>query len=147
MPPKPHLVKQLFEQEKILKSLLSQTKEQQKILSLVKSCLPDNLSDHCNNTVLNKPILYIYTDSPVWVSKLRFEAPNLLTKLRSQGINIASIYVKCILTSNFYRNTIKNPQPIHSDKASELVKSLANTTLDTNLRNALIRLAKSLRNN
>tara|TARA_B100000902_G_C26858692_1_gene691935 strand:- start:223 stop:666 length:444 start_codon:yes stop_codon:yes gene_type:complete len=145
MPSQPSHIKTLFERKKILKDFFRQTNEQQKILSLVKRHLPNYLSLHCNNTVLSKAILNIYTDSPVWANKLRFEAPNLLSKLREEQLDISSISVKCNILPKLSKRKIKKSHDRNSNKASKIVESLANTTIDSKLRAALIRLSKSLK--
>lgn len=58
--------------------LVTQVEQQQDLLLLVKSALPENLAEHTLYCVIHDSTLVIYTDAAVWSSQLRFYQTVLL---------------------------------------------------------------------
>jgi hypothetical protein len=145
MPAKPRRIRQLLAQNDTLKSLYSQVQQQQQLLAAVRKALPPNLARHCSAASLNGGVLNLFTDSPVWISKMRFLAPKLLSKLRSQHPGIASIAVRCEAPTKSISRRPKLPAARHSNAAARSVKDSAEGVSNPALRAALQRLAQALR--
>lgn len=54
---------------------------QRKLLQLVRDCLSDELATHCVHVTANVKQATIYTDSPVWASKLLYLRSPILDAL------------------------------------------------------------------
>ncbi len=52
--------------------LVTQVEQQQDLLSMVKSVLPEMLAEHTLHCVIHDTTLLIYSDAAVWSSQLRF---------------------------------------------------------------------------
>jgi len=144
MPFKPRRVQQLLAQNDALKTIYLQTQQQKKLLAEVRKTLPSQMARHCSAAILNGTVLTLLTDSPVWVSKMRFQSPNLLSALRSDHPGIASISVRCNAPLKPGPEKRK-PTARHSDHAAGWVDSSAADIENPALRSALLRLAKALR--
>jgi len=145
MPFKPRRVQQLLAQNDTLKTIYLQTQQQKKLLAEVRKTLPSQMARHCSAATLNGTVLTLLTDSPVWVSKMRFQSPNLLTALRSQHPGIASISVRCEAPLKPGPQNSRRPAARHSDRAAAWVDSSAGDIENPALRSALLRLARALK--
>jgi len=146
MAAKPRRINQLFQQQSALKSLYAEVQQQQQLLALVRQTLPPNLAEHCCEARLRGTVLTLFTDTPVWASKLRFITPRLLSELRSQFPGLASISVKTQVAQRRrpVRPRRKNAAR-HSDRAAATVDDGADSVTSPALRFALKRLARALR--
>ena len=144
MPSKPPRIRQLLTQNKVLQPLYAQIQQQQQILRQVRQVLPPNAARHGSAAHLNGTVLNLFTDSPVWVSKLRFQTPALLSSLRSQFPAIASINIRCDTPQRSLSERRKLPAAKRSHQASNTVENSAKNTANPALRAALLRLAKAL---
>lgn len=145
MPVKPRRIQQLFVQNSVLKPLYEQVQRQRQVLAAVRKTLPPNMARHCNGAHLDGTVLNLFTDSPVWVSKLRFQAPALLSKLRSRYPGIASIAIRCESPQKALSERAKLPPARHSNAASQSVSDSVEGISNPALRAALLRLARTLR--
>jgi len=145
MSAKPRRVNELLQHETMLKPLYSEIRQQQQLLALVRKAVPPNLARHCCGAHLGGTVLHLSTDSPVWVSKLRFQAPALLSTLRNHYPAIASITVRCEKPQRTITRRRPKPRAWHSDQAAITVGETAETVTHPALRLALLRLSKALR--
>lgn len=145
MPSKPRRIRQLLTENSALEPLYARALRQQRILSQVRRLLPPNMARHCSAAVLNGSVLSLFTDSPVWVSKFRFQAPQLLSELRAEHPGIANIAVRCETPQKSLSAREKLPAARRSDPGSAAVSATAANISDAPLRSALLRLAKRLR--
>ena len=76
-----------------LRRLRSAIRQQQDLLQQVQHWLPAPLSTHCHSAALQQNRLILAADSPVWASQLRYQAPDLLHRLRTVHPSIATIRV------------------------------------------------------
>jgi len=145
MPAKPRHIQQLLSQDSTLQPLFAQVQQQRHLLASIRQTLPPNIARHCSAACLNGTVLNLFTDSPVWVSKLRFQSPQLLSKLRAHHPGIASIAVSCNAPVKSSANRAKPPKARRSDFAAESVSESARSISSPTLQAALRRLALALR--
>ena len=145
MPAKPRQIKQLLQHNEGLRPLYAQIRQQQQLLSLVRSSLPPTLARHCADASLTGSVLQLFADTPVWVSKLRFQAPSLLSSLRRQHPAIASISVRCQKPQRPLGRRGAVPSAHHSNRASATIAQSIDMVSDSTLRAALLRLARAVR--
>lgn len=70
-----------------LDKLVARVEQQQDLLSVVKSVLPENLAEHTLHCVIHDETLVVYTDAAVWSSQLRFYQTALL-KISSSFVQV-----------------------------------------------------------
>lgn len=144
-PSKPRRISQLLNQQGTLGALSVEVSRQQQLLGNVQAALPAKLAAHCNAARLQGGVLKLFTDTPVWLSKLRFQAPGLLSRLRADYPGIASISVRCKAPKRgISRAKVPAPRRPHSRQAATTVGQSAAGITDPALRYALVRLAKTL---
>ena len=145
MPAKPRRVTQLLQQDSALKPLYNELQRQRQLLALVRKSLPPSLAAHCCGARVDGSVLYLLTDTPVWVSKLRFQAPALLSTLRTRQPALASIKVRCDKPQRPSGRRRAVPRARHSNQAAARVGESADGISNPALRLALRRLARALR--
>jgi len=145
MPAKPRRVTQLLQHDSALKPLYSEIQRQQQLLAQVRKSLPPSLAAHCCGARLDGSVLHLLTDTPVWVSKLRFQAPALLGTLRRRHPALASIKVRCDKPQRSAGRRRAVPRARHSNQAAKRVGESAEGISNPALRIALLRLARALR--
>lgn len=64
-----------------ISALLADLQRQEALLERVRAALPDPMAGHCVQATLEDGHLTLVVDSPVWVDRLRFLAPQLSVKL------------------------------------------------------------------
>jgi len=70
---------------------------QRKLLQLVRDCLSDELATHCVHVTANIKQATIFTDSPVWASKLLYLRSPILDALSSHfSARVKSMKVKVL---------------------------------------------------
>jgi hypothetical protein len=68
----------LTHQNKILANYQSQLQQQQWLLDIMRSVLPDTLKSHARYCVIANRCVSVYTPSAVWASQLRFYTNTML---------------------------------------------------------------------
>jgi len=146
MPRKPRPINQWLQAQSSLKTLQLQIELQQELLLQVHASLPAKLAKHCSSAQVQGSALILFTDTPVWASKLRFLSPQLLSKLRASHPGIASVSVKLAVVQR------QSPVPKkvrrlvrRSNVAADIVDNSKAGISSPALRSALGRLAKALR--
>ena len=145
MPAKPRRITQLLQHDSGLKPLYSEIQRQRQLLALVRKSVPPSLAAHCCSARIDGTVLYLVTDTPVWVSKLRFQAPALLSALRTRHPALASIKVRCDRPQRPTGRRRAVPRARHSNQAADRVGESAEGISNPALRLALLRLARALR--
>jgi hypothetical protein len=64
-----------------ISALLADLQRREALLESVRAVLPDPMAGHCVQATLEDGHLTLVVDSPVWVDRLRFLAPQLSVKL------------------------------------------------------------------
>ncbi len=76
----PRIMKPIFEQ--LSPGLLARSKNLSVLTQLLTDCLPGQVHGHFHVVKLDQHTLFIVTDSPVWATRLRQLAPQLINHLR-----------------------------------------------------------------
>jgi hypothetical protein len=61
-------------------ALLAELERRERLLTWLRSKLPEPLARHCRQAALERETLVIVVDSPVWVARLRFAAQEFLAE-------------------------------------------------------------------
>jgi hypothetical protein len=129
-----------------LQRLQNEIAEQQRLLLRVRSLLPANLRAHCVAAVRNADRITLYSDSPVWASRLRFLAKGILDTLRGQDHPARELRTRVLIASDRAAGARKRRRmaPL-SQETSRMLSGVAATLDDPALRAALGRLARHRR--
>lgn len=118
-------------------------RQQQQLLSLIKTVLPSELGAHALHCVLNGKRFVLYTDAAAWSSQLRFYQQSILHKLKEHGFRqIETLQIK-LMPKQATKNTrlaIKIP----SKKNIALLRQQAGKLPTDKLHRALSRLGETL---
>ncbi|MEN8167827.1 MAG: DciA family protein, partial [Pseudomonadota bacterium] len=112
-------------------------------LKQVRLLLPSPLDDHCSSAVLQNGRLVLLADSPVWASRLRYLSHNLQRQLSQKGFSIRRIQSRVSIPEDLvkHQERIRPITPL-SQANSDLLRSVAESMENQELRNALLRLSR-----
>jgi len=129
-----------------LQRLQNEIAEQQRLLRRVRSLLPGNVREHCVAAVGSAEGITLYSDSPVWASRLRFLAKGILDALQRQDHPARQLRTKVLIASDRGSGARKRRrmEPL-SPETSRMLADVAATLDDPGLRSALGRLARHRR--
>ncbi|MFN2308152.1 MAG: DUF721 domain-containing protein [Gammaproteobacteria bacterium] len=107
----------------------------------VQACLPADLSGHWHVAGLGEGCLRLTTEAPAWAARLRFQAPQLVQRLRRHGaVTLHSVSVRI--------SPPATPRELPARKArmtaesARLLEQTARAVTDPGLAQALARLAR-----
>ena len=140
----PRPLNRLLARDKTLKSLISQSDDNELLLQSVRSRLPDPLCDHCVGAVLDRNTLILFVDSSIWATRLRFLQNKLKTDLSPLKIRYSNLKVKVFHPTGKVLNP-RHPQTPLNRVNAEIIGQCAATTSDEQLREALLRLAEHVK--
>ena len=139
--PKP--IRQLLLDRPTLSRIEQDVSEQQTLLNLIRQCLPDDLAAHCVGARVQDQRLVLHMDSPVWASRVRYLAKQLLSLLDRQYPELREIKVRLLVPDIAPR---KKPSTAHkSDRAAAIIYDSAADTETEPLKAALLRLSQALK--
>lgn len=137
----PH-ASRFLEKSEPLCGLLREIARGEALLRAVRGALPPPVDAHCLNAALHQGSLTLVTDSPLWASRIRFFAPDLLRVLAAGGERAQEVRVRVQPRSG-------TPEPRAADRprlaaatVEHLLQAAAGTD-DPALANALRRLARA----
>ena len=139
--PKP--VRHLLRDRPVLNRLEQEVSEQKALLNLVRQCLPDDLAAHCVGARINDRQLVLHADSPVWASRLRYLAKQLLSVLDRPYPDLREIKVRLLVTDTT-RPKRRKPA-LKSNRAAAIIHDQATYTQAEPLKAALLRLSRALK--
>jgi hypothetical protein len=132
----------------VIGRLRLEAKKNYKLNKIFQSVLPEFLINHIALATIRNDLLVVSADSPIWATNMRYEMPNILSKL-TQLDNFPEINeIKIIQsrTANARVTIIKKEQiPIASESVRDLLTGQASTLKNRKLQNALRRLAKNIK--
>jgi hypothetical protein len=136
-------VNDLLNSARPLSWLSKKLAEQQSLLKQVRLLLPSPLDDHCSSAVLQNGKLVLLADSPVWASRLRYLSHNLQQQLGQKGFTIRRIQSKVSIPEDLVKQQQKT-RPIRplSQANADLLRSVAESMENQDLKNALLRLSR-----
>ena len=139
----PKSVRHLLKDKPALKRLELEISTQKALLDQIRLLLPDDLRNHCVASQKREQLLILHTDSPVWATRLRYLAPQLITLMKPGDPSLRGIKVKLVLTRSPRHR--KLPSARHSDFAAAIIHDSAEDTKQPQLREALERLSIALK--
>ena len=139
----PKSVRHLLKDKPTLKLLELEISAQKALLERLRQVLPGDLAAHCAAARQRDQQLIVHADSPVWATRLRYFAPQLLSLLRPTHPMLREVTVKLLLT-----RSVRQPRHNsvhHSDAAAAIIHDSAQDTKQPQLRAALQRLSQALK--
>jgi len=140
---KPQSTNTLLRTAPTLQALHAKLIEQNKLLVLVRSLLPETLQPHCLAAQLKEkdPLLIIHADSSAWASRLRYFSRDLRIKLRGKGLHARKIEVRVL---NMHQQKERPSRRLCrlSLENAKLIGETAENIQDADLSAALQRLSK-----
>jgi hypothetical protein len=137
-----HQIRKLLNTQGTLTQLRQALAQQQKLLQTVRDCLPSPLNDQLQAAVLNGRTLSLMVHSPVWASRLRYQAPQLLRQLRQQGLTIEQIRPRITPAVGITRKTKHRQVEAMSPGSAKALSQVAETLEAGPLQDALRRLSR-----
>jgi hypothetical protein len=135
-------IQKLLKAQGPLAQLKKQLAQQQTLLEQVRANLPSPLNEQLFSAVLNSRTLTLLVHSPVWASRLRYLAPQLLRQLRQQGLMVEQIRPR-IVPAQGSRQPIQARKPAAlSPNSAETLRQAADALDPGPLREALQRLSR-----
>lgn len=130
-----------------LKKLLAKIRRQQALLELVRQQLPANVAKHCTDLHMQGTSITLFADSPVWASKLRFLAPNLLSQLRKNNPGIANLNVHSVPARHSKTTQKRRPHRTarHTQQGAATIDQSARSISHPGLKKALQKLATAVK--
>ncbi len=129
-----------------LASLITRTRQLGRFTKGLHELIGPELSPHCTIADIHQQELVLGVDKAAWATKLRFAAPALLKQLQQRFPELSTverITIQMLQPLEDPRATSASNTPPHlSAKNAQLLKSLAQTVDNTELRAALERLAR-----
>jgi hypothetical protein len=139
----PKSVRRLLQDKPTLKTLDREVAAQRELLTQIRQCLPPELAAHCLNAQLRGARLTLHTDSAVWATRLRYLATQLISVLKHEHPGLREIKVKLLLER---RSQPPRHAPAHrSEIAAALLDDMAGDIEEAPLRDALLRLSRSIK--
>jgi len=139
----PKSVRRLLKDKPTLRLLELEISAQKALLNQVRQLLPGELARHCLAAREREQQLVLHTDSPVWATRLRYHAPQLISLLKPSHPSLRGISIKLNLTHPTPRRRL--PPARHSDIAAAIIHDSAEDTKQPELREALKRLSLALK--
>lgn len=141
---RPKLVRQLLKSKPTLKQLELEISAQKALLLDVHRHLPTELVPHCIAAQQHDDRLVLHCDSPVWATRLRYIAPQLLSLLQPRRKDLREIKVRLFIASQKQPLRAKS-RAMHSDVAADIVRSSAADFEHGPLQQAMLRLSRALK--
>ena len=117
--------------------------QQQQILNLIKSVLPDDIAIHALHCVISNHKLLVYTDSANWSSQLRFYHSVMLNKIVGSGWKQVQLLQIRIIPEQV-KSSLRQTAIIPSKKNIEFIRHQAQSQTDVKLNGALLKLCDTL---
>ncbi|WP_456404204.1 DUF721 domain-containing protein [Thiolapillus sp.] len=139
MTKKPRPLSNVVNNSEQLGHLARMLQQQQALLEEIRQLLPAPLAQHCIHARISGVRLVLHTDSPVWSTRLRFHAPQIIQSAKRQAPNLAGLDIR-ICPPEIIRPGRK-PLGSLPEKTAALVNQLADSIDDQAIRAALKRLS------
>ena len=122
--------------------LVSRARSLMALETHLQELLPETLKTHCRLLALREGTLVLAADSPVWATRLRFHAPQLVKQFnRNQTVNLHTIQIRVRPPERIIPAQRRNSMPRRSKNSTTALQQVAQTVSDPGLKSALLRLA------
>ncbi len=131
-------------------ALLARSRRYEKLTLLLRQHLPPECDNHYAVTGIQQQELIIMADSPVWATRLRQLAPEIIALVRQhiaqiQHVHIKSRFATAPLPSRKSALKTTTSKRHLSQRAGQQITSAASCISDESLKNALLKLARHQR--
>jgi len=142
------VAKILSRRDSALNSLLERAQHLQQLTQALRESLDTQLAEHVTVANLREQTVVISTDTPAWLTQLRYQAPTILHLLKTlPGLeDLQKVQFK-IQPASHTPPTGPSRRVFLSTDSAELLKSAALSTEDDELAEALYRLSRHLPTN
>ncbi|MDR3492025.1 MAG: DciA family protein [Gammaproteobacteria bacterium] len=139
----------LQQDSKLLNTLLAKIHQLNSLQQLLCESLDAKLAQHCQIANLENGSLIILTDSAIWATQIRFQAGDLLAKLRLHPLLHHLKNISCITRPAPVKQQepAVKPMPRLSTHTAELIKNSADTIQHDKLKTALNKIAQHIKHN
>jgi hypothetical protein len=136
-------VKQYLASDSVLTSLQARLVAQNTLKERVQKLLPTPIDEQIESAVMQSRTLTLWVNSPVWASRLRYLAPQLLRQLKQEGFILDRIQprIQVAETRKQIRRRIGRKIQL-SHGSAEALRHTADSLQDRPLREALMRLSR-----
>ncbi|MGD8955716.1 MAG: DUF721 domain-containing protein [Chromatiaceae bacterium] len=139
----PKSVRQLLKDKPTLEFLEREIRARGALLNQIRRSLPADLALHCRAAQIREGLLVLHVDSPIWATRLRYLAPELLGLLRPDHNELTSVTVKVLVERESCGPRHKPAK--RSAVAASIIHDSAEDTNHLQLRAALERLALAVK--
>lgn len=139
----PKSVRRLLKDKPTLKILELEISAQKALLGRVRRLLPAELAAHCVAARQHGGRLILHADSAAWATRLRFMAPQLQRLLEADSPGLGGITVRLLLQQP--PRAARHRSVHRSDVAAAIIHDSARYTKYPQLREALLRLSRTLK--
>ena len=139
----PKSVCHLLKDRPTLKFFEREIRDQNALLNQIRRLLPADLALHCRAAQVREGRLVLHVDSPVWATRLRYLAPELLSQLRPEHTALTAVTVR-VLVERASCGPLKRTAQ-HSTIAASIIHDSAEDTKHPQLRAALERLGLAVK--
>lgn len=134
-------IQQFISSHTTLATLGKRLSTQRVLLEQVRALLPAPLSGQLQAAVLETRTLSLFVDSPVWASRLRYLAPELIRHLKRQDLIVDQVRTR-IIPGQLKRRAASGGNRLQlSARSAEQLRQAAATLTDEPLREAMLRLS------
>lgn len=131
-----------------LEKLITHAVEISHLNTTLHSILDNILKNHCVIANFSNGKLILLTDSPAWISRLRYQIPSILTQLQQLPEFKGITQIKLRIQPKYIE---QKPQSFHREPISKIAASclstLADSVQNTELETALRQLASRSKTN
>lgn len=124
-------------------SLLASLGQQKRLLGRIRQILDPASAKHCVHALMKDHQLIIFTDNPVWSSRIRLQGNAIIKQLRRDYRTLKNINVRVFLQQS-QLETPRRIQQVTEESARNIEESAAAID-DQKLSQALRRLSRSVR--
>jgi len=118
--------------------------KQQALLEQIQQLLPAPINKHCIHARISGNRLILHTSSPVWATRLRFHAPEIISAIKKQAPSVKNVDIRIILPE-----VIRPGRPglgSLPEQTSRIIEKLADSIDDEAIQAALKRLCNATSN-
>lgn len=144
MPAKARHVRRYLRGTDAVAALLNELQRRDELLQRVRDAIPEALRAHCKQASLRDGLLSLSVDSPAWVSRLKFLAPQLVDDLRKVDLAVNDCHVRALPEAALGRAEDRKAATFSPPAAADLLIQAADAIADPELASSLRRLANSL---
>ncbi len=146
--PKPTPISKILSKPgEIHSPIIEHLKEQNRLLVNVRKAVPSFLREHCLSCITNGNNLTLFTDSPAWAHQLRFHCSLITDELNRllPSNHITKVKLRVVIPPTKPVTNKGQHLQFPSTETIDTIRNSANSISNIELKNALARLARTLK--